>query len=295
MAYSFTKMHGLGNDFIVIDGMTSPIDLSSDDVSAMCDRHRGIGADGVIIVRPGEEDGFMDYRNADGSLAQMCGNGVRVTAKFLVDHGYLPPGRDSLRIGTRAGLKEVRFETAGGKLSHATVNMGQPILEPTLIPVHAPVDSDHGGVPYVGALTIPTPWCPATVTCVSMGNPHAVWFVDLESMPDELVRGDRLDSLDLSAIGPYLESHTVFPEKANIEFVTVEPDGLHMRVYERGVGETLACGTGACAVLVAAYLTGRTGPSSAVHLPGGTLHIDYREDGVHMTGPASTVFHGTWE
>lgn len=298
MGLTFTKMHGLGNDFVVVDGMNSRVDLPADQVEAICDRHRGVGADGVITVRPGRSQGssaFMDYINADGTPAQMCGNGVRVTAKYLVDHGYVAPESGELLLDTRAGVKRLTFEANRGRLDQATVNMGPPELDPASIPVRADSDSAHRGMRFVGSLAIDTQWGAADLACVSMGNPHAVWFVGIETLPETLFAGERsLQGLDLTRVGPVLESAPVFPEKANIEFVTVEDDGLHMRVYERGVGETLACGTGACAVLVAAYLTGRSGPSSDVHLPGGTLAIDWRDDGVYMTGPAATVYSGTW-
>lgn len=281
----FEKMHGLGNDFIVIDGMEGDPGLDRAQVPALCDRHTGIGADGVIIVRRSEgADGFMDYINADGTYASMCGNGVRVTAKFLVDHGYVSP-TGSCVIDTRAGQRQITYTTSDGLLAEATVDMGAPILQASQVPAVADMSAGYGVV------EIETAWGQARLVTVSMGNPHAVWFLDptLASTPADLA------SLDIAGVGAFLESHEAFPEKANIEFVVPRPDGLHMRVFERGVGETLACGTGACAVQVAAHLAGIATRAGNVHLPGGTLHIDWTGTTVLMTGPAATVYLGRIE
>lgn len=291
------KMHGLGNDFVVIDGMSGAPEIDADQVRYLCDRHFGIGGDGVIVVRPAEDaDGFMDYINSDGSLAQMCGNGVRVVAKFLVDNGYVSADAGALVVDTRAGHRRVEFESDAGVLTKATVAMGEPIFEPDRVPVLVDPNplSEAQGVKFAHDVRVETPWGEISAVAVSMGNPHAVVFLDDESLSDSAFIGERtLDNLDLDRVGAFLESHEVFPEKANIEFVAVEDNGLHMRVFERGAGETLACGTGACGVLVAAALTGRSDRANDVHLPGGTLSIDWRDDGVvYMTGPATTVFCG---
>lgn len=281
----FVKMHGLGNDFVVVDAMTDDVSLTADQVRFLCDRHMGIGTDGVIIVRPGltaETDGFMDYINADGSLAQMCGNGVRVTAKFLVDGGYVDGQVGEMNIDTRAGVRHISFACENGLLQTATVSMGEPVLNPAEIPVDA--DSEN--------IEVDTPWGTIGLTCVSMGNPHAICFID-DQFPAELLGSEGLATLDIDRIGAYLESHPIFPEKANIEFVEIRDGKALTRVFERGVGETLACGTGACAVLVAAHRAGHMGRDGIVALPGGELHIAWTDDNtIDMTGPATTVYHG---
>ncbi|MCI5825858.1 MAG: diaminopimelate epimerase [Arcanobacterium sp.] len=347
----FVKLHGLGNDFIVIDGMREPTDMSPELVQRLCDRHFGIGADGVIIVQPGRSeqgDGYMHYFNADGTLAEMCGNGVRCTAKFLVDHQYVPPlatasefaTAPSLTVDTLSGPKRIEYATdTAGALTYATVDMGAPILTPAKVPVNAEANAvvsaqanpTLAGTAYARDVLVPTPWANAVITAVSMGNPHMIWFFDsaeaFEALPTELFAptasrstttvsadtgtpssdrtlppeaGSALDylaRLDLNRIGAYLESNVeAFPNKANIEFVVPAADGLHMRVFERGVGETLACGTGACATGVAGALTGRTGRSTDIRLLGGTLHIEWAENGhVLMSGSATESFRGTLE
>lgn len=295
----FYKMHGLGNDFVVIDGFVDPDEVSAKQAQAWCDRRTGIGADGVIIVRPGKDDadGFMDYINADGSLAQMCGNGVRVTAKFLYDHGYIEADARTASIQTRAGVRHVTFEVDSGELSVATVNMGAPIVEPGTIPI-APAAGAKSTAVTNPVFSVDSPWGEVILSAVSMGNPHAVWFIDdLEALDASLfpATGPRqLATMNIGAIGAYLEAHEYFPEKTNVEFVVITDEGLDMRVFERGVGETSACGTGACAVAVAAQLAGHAGRNVAVHLPGGTLDISWDEDDgeVYMTGAAATVFEG---
>ncbi|MFC5369375.1 diaminopimelate epimerase [Arcanobacterium bovis] len=308
MAIDFIKLHGLGNDFVVIDGMKSSFDPSADQVRELCDRHFGVGADGVIVVQPPKNTGsagYMHYINADGSLAQMCGNGVRCTAKFLVDEGYVDATCGNLTVDTLAGPRSLSFTAESGKLTTATVNMGQPIFEPAQIPVRAPRESlaknPETGVEFVRNLQVQTPWGDVTFTCISMGNPHAIWFIDsFDDLPDTLFdsgnheSGKNLTTMDIDKIGAFLEAHPIFPEKSNIEFVSVHDGALHTRVFERGVGETLACGTGACATGVAGYLTGRTGRRVDVVLPGGTLEIEWTESGaVNMTGPAAESFRGT--
>lgn len=286
----FEKLQGAGNDFIFIEDLQDQLELTSQEVQHLCDRHFGIGADGVIVVRAPEDDandGFMDYINADGSLAQMCGNGVRCFAKYLVDHGLVDNDKDEIRVETRAGVKVITYQCSeDGKLKRATVDMGKPILEPSLVPTTLlPNARTDEGIPYCKDVVIDSPYGSYAFTCVSMGNPHAVAFID------------EVDNLDIDIVGKYFESCAAFPEKANIEFASIRDDGIQMRVYERGCGETLACGTGACATGVAAVLTGRvTTDINKVILRGGTLDISYNPGGsVFMTGPAALSFIGSFE
>lgn len=302
MEKKFSKLHGLGNDFVFFADMESQTDLSSEEVRRICDRHFGIGADGVIVVRPPKTSGaagYMHYINSDGTLAQMCGNGVRCFAKYLVDYGYVNPTDASLVADTMAGPKQIAFEVNDeGKLVLATVDMGCPILDPPSVPTSLSANKAHDVDPCVCEAPISSPWGDFAFTCVSMGNPHAVCFIDdWEAVSDELfacAENKCLETFDVSKIGAYYESHPLFPEKTNVEFAVVKPDGIHMRVYERGCGETLACGTGACATGVAAALAGKSGRVNDLHLLGGTLHIEWREDAhVFMTGPAEQSFTGT--
>ncbi len=305
MKLHFAKLHGAGNDFVMIDDRDGAIDLSPDQVAFLCDRHFGIGADGVILVRPGETEGasaFMHYINADGTLAQMCGNGVRCTAKWAVDRGLVDSSASATVIDTLSGPKPIEFARGErGLMRAATVDMGAPILEPSQVPtVLAATGSTDDGRAFAGDVTLKSPFGNFRFTCVSMGNPHAVAFIeDWEALYDAAFTdpGNKsLATLDVDKVGAFFEPHAAFPEKANIEFVSIEADHLAMRVYERGVAETLACGTGACAVGVAAFVTGRSGRVNDVRLLGGTLHIEYAEDGrVRMTGPAAQVFEGDIE
>lgn len=289
MQIEFRKLHGAGNDFVFIEDLDDQLELSEEQVAWLCDRHFGIGADGVIVVKPPKDaanDGFMHYINSDGSLAQMCGNGVRCFAKYLVDYGVVPAGKQELLVETRAGVKRITY-TLGedGKLATATVDMGEPILPPQLVPSMLPATATTSfGKPYAREVPIESPYGTHKFTLVSMGNPHAVTFVD------------DVDAVDIDAVGAYYERCSAFPQKANIEFAQVTEQGIRMRVFERGCGETLACGTGACATGVAAWLTERAGTSNDLLLRGGTLHIDYTPGGnVMMTGPAAESFHGTVE
>ncbi len=304
MELNFTKLHGLGNDFVFIDDFDESIELSAEQVAFLCDRHFGIGGDGVVLVRPSKRPecaGYMHYINSDGTLAEMCGNGVRCFTKFLVDHGYVDKEAGSYIADTKRGPLPISFELdAKGLMSQASVDMDEPILDPALVPVDLPakgVASD--GKSFVKEEVVPSPWGDFAFTCVSMGNPHAVcFFDDIESLPDEwFVNGQKsLEAFDLNRIGAFFESNNVFPAKTNVEFIVPSEDGLHMRVYERGCGETLACGTGACASLVAAVLTGRSERTNKVHLRGGTLTITWQENNhVLMTGPAAQSFTGTIE
>lgn len=285
----FTKLHGAGNDFVFIEDLADEVEVSAEQARALCDRHFGIGADGVIVVKPPADPanaGFMHYINSDGSLAQMCGNGVRCFAKYLVDHGIVDSRAPLFNVETRAGVKTISYTADdAGKLVQATVDMGAPALNPGQVPTTLAFNAMSGeGEAFVKDAPIESPFGTFRFTCVSMGNPHAVAFVD------------DCDAVDVDSVGAYFESCDAFPERANVEFATVRGDGIHMRVYERGCGETLACGTGACAVNVAAFLTGRAGSDNDVVLRGGTLHIAYTPGGtVMMTGPAAESYVGTVE
>lgn len=304
MELNFTKLHGLGNDFVFIDDFDESIELSAEQVAFLCDRHFGIGGDGVVLVRPSKRPecaGYMHYINSDGTLAEMCGNGVRCFTKFLVDHGYVDKEAGSYIADTKRGPLPISFGLdAKGLMSQASVDMDEPILDPALVPVDLPAKGvAPDGKSFVKEEVVPSPWGDFAFTCVSMGNPHAVcFFDDIESLPDEwFVNGQKsLEAFDLNRIGAFFESNNVFPAKTNVEFIVPSEDGLHMRVYERGCGETLACGTGACASLVAAVLTGRSERTNKVHLRGGTLTITWQENNhVLMTGPAAQSFTGTIE
>ncbi len=295
MKLEFAKIHGAGNDFIIVDDLAETIYLTADKIIALCDRHFGVGADGIILVRPSQHDdcaAYMCYYNADGTVAQMCGNGVRCFAKFLVDRGYVAPGVNSLTVDTLAGKRPITFATdSKGLLISATVDMGEPILDPNSIPTTLHSTDEHGVI----EAPLETPWGEFDVTAVSMGNPHAVIFLDDDFAINAL-------AFDLSRLGPYLESHEAFPEKCNIEFAAVVPGTdpecpeIIMRVWERGCGETLACGTGACATAVAANLTRRTRRKAVLKLRGGNLQIEWNTDNhVMMTGPAQEVFTGIIE
>jgi diaminopimelate epimerase len=279
MDLTFTKMHGLGNDFIVIEDLSADWDLSPEAVEWLCDRHFGIGADGVILVRRAaraDADFYMHYSNADGSLAEMCGNGIRCFAKYLVDRDLVAGSVTDLAIDTLGGLKSVTVTRGDdGLMDTATVNMGEPIVAPATIPMRFNGEAvlDESLATELGSVFI---------AAISMGNPHAIIWVD------------DIDEAPVTTLGPVVEVHELFPRHTNVEFVQVlAPNRVSMRVWERGVGETLACGTGACAVVVAGALTGRTGRSVTVELPGGELEIVWGEDGhVRMTGSATEVFDG---
>ncbi|MBA4370508.1 MAG: diaminopimelate epimerase [Coriobacteriaceae bacterium] len=273
-------MHGLGNDFVVVDDLGAEFDIDPDAVAWICDRHFGVGADGLILVRPASVPGadyFMLYYNADGTTAEMCGNGVRCFAKYLVDEGYLPPEVSAVTVQTLGGLRHIDFERdADGLMSSATVDMGEPALAPSLVPTTLPGD------PAVSRAPLSTDAGDVAVTCVSMGNPHAVVWVD------------DPDTAPVESLGPAIETHAAFPNRTNVEFARVDGDRITLRVWERGVGETLACGTGACATVVAAVLDGLlSGRTATVELPGGELRVSWDDDGhVRMTGPAEEVFYG---
>jgi diaminopimelate epimerase len=281
----FSKMNGAGNDFVMIDDMNDELELSAEQVAWLCDRHFGIGADGVILVKPSprpECAAYMDYYNNDGTKAQMCGNGVRCFSKFLVDRKIVDPSDGKYVADTLSGPKPISFELDdNGKLVRACVDMGEPALEKSQIPTALPdADTSFGRAVVerpvrAGDLTL-------DFTCVSMGNPHAVTFVN-----------DPL-SCAVEKYGPIVEKSSLFPEGTNVEFARVCGDKITMRVWERGCGETLACGTGCCATAVAAHITGRAPRQVTVKVLGGEIDIDWRGDNhVYMTGPAKESFTGT--
>lgn len=274
----FTKMQGCGNDYVYVDGAGEriPKEKKPDVVRFLSDRHFGIGGDGVIFINPSEEADFeMEMFNADGTRSEMCGNGIRCVAKFVYDKGMID--RTEISIISGGKIKYLKL-TLGedGKVSMVRVNMGNPILQPAQIPVKAEGDN-------VTDAPITVRDTEYRMTCVSMGNPHAVVFVN------------DVASLALEEIGPYFENHEVFPNRTNTEFVEVVNDHyVKMRVWERGTGETLACGTGCCATAVACVLNGKTKEQITVEVLGGKIdiHWDREENLVYMTGPATTVFEG---
>ncbi len=279
----FTKMQGAGNDYVYVDCFAQKPPRRPDELARrIADRHFGVGGDGLILILPSEvADARMQMFNADGSEAEMCGNGIRCLAKYVHDHGICP--RDRMRIETGAGVLEVRLLVSDGKARRVRVDMGRPILEPESIPTTLPGNVLLDGDPVVD-VDLRIGGRDLRVTCVSMGNPHCVTFVDEPT--DDWVLGT----------GPLVEVDRRFPNRVNAEFVQVlSPSEVRMRVWERGSGETLACGTGACAVCVAGVLTGRTSREILAHLPGGELKLHWAEnDHVYMTGPAVEVFSGEW-
>ncbi len=272
----FTKMQGAGNDYIYIDCIRQP--APKDPVAlakVISDRHFGVGGDGIILICPSETaDARMRMYNADGSESEMCGNGVRCVAKFVHDPGIAT--KPTLTLETGRGVLSLTLDVRGGKAERVRVDMGEPILDAAKIPPTLP------GTPPI------TAYLPAhdlMVTCVSMGNPHAVTFV--HEITDHQVLG----------IGPKVEHDPAFPRRVNVEFVKVNSrNDVTVRVWERGSGETLACGTGACAVCVAGFLTDRTDRMITAHLPGGDLELEWdaKTNHVFMTGPAVEVFSGEW-
>jgi diaminopimelate epimerase len=274
----FTKMHGIGNDYVYVSTFDQrpphdPVALAR----AVADRHTGIGGDGLILIMPSERaDARMRMFNADGSEGEMCGNGVRCVAKYLFDRGLA--SKKQLTIETGRGILTLDLEVESGRVRRVRVDMGTPILTaaeiPTLLPGNPPLD-----VPIeVGEGTL-------AVTAISMGNPHAVTYD-----PD-------VGSFPLETVGPVVEHHRAFPRRVNLHVVEIKSRSeVTMRTWERGSGITLACGTGACAVCVAGVLTGRTGRRVFAHLPGGDLELDWPSDhaSVFMTGPATEVFSGEW-
>ncbi|XP_048528637.1 diaminopimelate epimerase, chloroplastic [Triticum urartu] len=283
-ALHFVKYQGLGNDFIMVDNRDSAVPkVTPEEAAKLCDRNFGIGADGVIFVMPGVNgaDYTMRIFNSDGSEPEMCGNGVRCFARFIAEVENLQ-GTHSFKIHTGAGLIIPEIQDDG----KVKVDMGEPILYGPDVPTKLPSTKNEAVVKAELAID-GLAW---HVTCVSMGNPHCITFGSKE------LKVLHVDDLKLSDIGPKFEHHEMFPARTNTEFVEVlSRSHLKMRVWERGAGATLACGTGACAVVVAAVLEGRAERKCVVDLPGGPLEIEWREDNnhVYMTGPAEAVFYGS--
>ena len=271
----FTKMHGIGNDYVYVNCFEESVKNPAEVSKFVSDRHFGIGSDGLFLISPSAIADFrMNIYNADGSQAEMCGNGIRCVAKYVYDYGLTD--KTEISVETLAGIKYLRLQVENGKVASVEVNMGAPILEPKEIPV-AVEESPVVNVPVEVKGKI------YHMTCVSMGNPHAIIFMN------------NVKDLDIAAIGPYFENHTVFPKRTNTEFVEVlDRNTVNMRVWERGSDETLACGTGACATTVACILNDKTENEVTVHLLGGDLKIrwDREANQVYMTGPATVVFDG---
>lgn len=275
----FTKMQGLGNDYVYVNCLKEKIQNPSELAKKISDRHFGVGADGLIMINPSDKADFeMEMYNADGSRGEMCGNGIRCVGKYVYDYGLTD--KTNISVETLGGIKHLELYVEEGKVVRVKVDMGHPILKPSEIPVVA--DGDRAvdepieveGKEY-------------RMTCVSMGNPHAVIFVDTD-----------VKELPLEIIGPKFENHERFPNRVNTEFVRViDRHTAQMRVWERGSGETLACGTGACAVAVACALNGLAEDEMTVQLLGGDLEIQWEKnsDTVYMTGPAEVVFDGEWK
>jgi len=274
----FTKLHGLGNDYIYLNGLEQ--DLSQYDLGKLArllsDRHFGIGSNGIILILPSEQANFrMRIFNSDGSEAEMCGNGLRGFAKYVYEHGLTD--KLKLEVETGAGILPLAMEATEGEVVAVSLNMGQPRLQRQQIPMT--------GEPADGQVIqelLEVDGNTVQITCVSMGNPHCVIFVD------------DVDSFPVTELGPKIENHQLFPERTNVEFITVlDRQHLQMRVWERGAGETLACGTGAAAATVAGVLTDRSDRRVEVHLRGGELQVEWAEDNhVFLTGPATEVFSG---
>ena len=271
----FTKMHGIGNDYVYVDCTRETVADPARTAIVVSDRHFGIGSDGLILIKPSDEADFeMDMYNADGSRGKMCGNGIRCVGKYVYDHGLTD--KTTVRIATGSGVKILELTVEDGKAVLLKVDMGAAILKPADIPVRLEGDRAVDVPVTIGGKE----W---RITCVSMGNPHCVTFVP------------EVEDLPLEKIGPLFENDDIFPDRVNTEFVKVLDDHtLRMRVWERGSGETWACGTGACATAVAAILNGLAQNPVTVKLNGGDLLIDWdRESGhIFMTGPATEVFEG---
>lgn len=271
----FTKMNGCGNDYVYINGFVEKVENPKELAKKVSDRHFGIGSDGLILIVPSDKADFcMRMFNADGSEGEMCGNGIRCVAKYVYDHKMTD--KTKISVETKAGIKYLDLTVEDEKVTKVKVDMGEPILEPKKIPVR----SEKKRVVNEPIAVAEKTW---NMTCVSMGNPHAVVFVE------------DTGSLEIEKYGPLFENHELFPNRTNTEFVQVlNRNEINMRVWERGSGETLACGTGTCASVVACILNGYTDEKVLVHLLGGDLEIEYEKTTNHvfMTGPAETVFEG---
>ncbi|MBB6066662.1 diaminopimelate epimerase [Methanococcus maripaludis] len=271
----FTKMHGLGNDYIYVDAISQKIENPNEISKFVSDRHFGIGSDGLVLILPSDKADFkMRMFNSDGSEAEMCGNAIRCVGKFVYDKKMTD--KSTITIETLAGIKVLEMTIENGKVVLVKVDMGEPILKAEEIPV---LSKKH---PVIDEKITAKDYC-YNFTCVSMGNPHAITYIE------------NVDEFPLEKIGPLFEIHEKFPRKTNVEFVElIDKNTVKMRVWERGAGETLACGTGACAVLTASVLKGYVGRKATIKLLGGDLTIEWNEfdNHIYMTGPATTVFEG---
>ncbi len=273
----FTKMHGIGNDYVYVNCFEQSVEQPEKLAVAISDRHFGVGSDGLILICPSQQANVrMRMFNPDGSEAQMCGNAIRCVAKYAYEHGL--SAENPMKIETGNGILTIELTIENDKVAAARVNMGQPILEASKIPMAI---DDTQAINYqieiVGLVM--------SITCVSMGNPHAIFFVD------------DVANIAIEKLGPKIENHLLFPQRTNVHWVQVlGRDELTMRTWERGAGVTLACGTGASAVCVAGVLTERTDRQILAHLPGGDLQLEWSasDNCVYMTGPATEVFTGTW-
>jgi len=283
----FTKMHGAGNDYLYIDARDHD-DFSTDwsQLSrSMSDRHFGVGSDGIILI---EDSGIADLKmrmfNADGSESEMCGNGIRCFAKYAIDRGLATPGADGIEVETLAGIRTVVPIYDGDRITGARVAMGEPLLEPGDVPVILDPASGYPKGPVTG-YPLAVDSLELSLSFVSMGNPHAITFID-----------QPVREFPLHTIGPMVEHHSIFPNRVNFETVNITgPGAMTARVWERGSGETMACGTGACAIAVAARLLGIAYGRVDITLPGGTLSIDWDGEGeVYLEGPAEEIFSGKW-
>ena len=275
----FVKMHGLGNDYVYMDAINQIIKDRNELAKKVSDRHFGIGSDGLILIcKSNIADFRMQMFNSDGTEAEMCGNGIRCVGKFVYDNGFT--NKKNLTIETLAGIKKLELITKNEKVEAVKVDMGEPILEPEKIPViskEIPVNDLNLNIIDKNL----------KFTCVSMGNPHAITFID-----------ENVNEFDVEKYGRLVEINEVFPKKTNVEFINIiNKNKIKMRVWERGAGETLACGTGACASAVAAIINGYTDRNIIVELLGGTLEIEWnkKDNHIYMTGPAKIVFKGFYE
>ncbi|WFR56069.1 diaminopimelate epimerase [Anaerocolumna sp. AGMB13025] len=271
----FTKMQGCGNDYVYVNCLKEKVENPPEVAIIVSDRHFGIGSDGLILIKPSDQADFlMDMYNADGSKSNMCGNGIRCVAKYVYDYGLAD--KQQISIETGAGIKYLDLKVEDSKVIEVTVNMGSPITKAKMIPVVSEKDE-------VIAMPVTIGDRAYEMTCVSMGNPHSVVFVE------------DTKTVDIEKVGPLFEHHSMFPERTNTEFIhVIDRNTIDMRVWERGSGETLACGTGACASAYACILNGLTEDSVMVRLLGGELKIRYdrEKNTIFMTGPAVTVFDG---
>ena len=280
----FTKMHGAGNDYVYVDARSENRDWN--ELSRqMSDRHFGVGGDGLILIKDSDvADLKMSMFNADGSEAEMCGNGIRCFVKYAVDRGIVSHSSTSVSVETLAGIRRVAPIAENGQVVAARVSMGNPILTPTDVPVKLESAGEYGSGPLLG-YPFQMDGHDLPLSFVSMGNPHAVTFIDTP-----------VAEFPLHTVGPKMEHHSIFPNRVNFEIVNVDSlDHLTARVWERGSGETMACGTGACGIAVASILGGHTGNDGDITLPGGTLTVNWDGEGeVFLEGPAQEVFNGEW-